>query len=170
VTGSRALSFVVRAALLVAIAAACAPVDTESGTVERLFAERRSNVEVTVDGAVTRLLTDDAGPSGTHQRFIIQVAAATQTLLVDNNVDIGKRAPVAVGDTVRIRGEYVWNSEGGLVHFTHHDPQRTHEDGFIELRGVRYSRVGTLWGVLDSSPRRLRCERQAGCRTASLRA
>ena len=128
---------------------------------QRDFAERRSNVEVTVDATVTRLLTDDTGPSGTHQRFIVQVAGATQTLLIDNNVDIGRRVPVAVGDPVTIHGEYVWNAEGGLVHFTHHDPQRTHEDGWIELKGVRYSGARLVWAVLDSNQRPLRCERSA---------
>lgn len=121
------------------LAAACAPVRADNGSVQRYFAERRSNVEVTVAGTVTRLLTDDPGPSGTHQRFIVQVAAATQTLLIENNVDIGKRVPVAVGDGVTVHGEYVWNEQGGLIHFTHHDPQHTHEDGWIELRGLRYA-------------------------------
>jgi hypothetical protein len=26
-----------------------------------------------------------------------------------------------------------------LIHFTHHDPAHTHEGGWIELKGVRYS-------------------------------
>src|SRR5439155_33602 len=81
-------------------------------------------------GTVTRLLADDTGPSGTHQRFIMQVSGSSQTLLIDNNVDIGKRVPVATGDGVTIHGEYVWNDQGGLVHFTHHDPVHTHEDGW----------------------------------------
>lgn len=106
---------------------------------ERAFAEHQSGVQVTADGAVTRLLSDDTGPSGTHQRFIIQVKGATQTLLIDNNVDIGKRVPVATGDDVVVHGEYVWNDQGGLVHFTHHDPDHTHADGWIELKGVRYN-------------------------------
>jgi len=107
--------------------------------VERAYAEHRSGVQVTADGVVSRLLSDDTGPSGTHQRFIIQVKDSAQTLLIDNNVDIGKRAPVAAGDEVVVHGEYVWNDQGGLVHFTHHDPDHSHEDGWIELKGVRYS-------------------------------
>jgi uncharacterized protein DUF3465 len=89
---------------------------------------------------VTRLLSDDTGPSGTHQRFIMLLKGSAQTLLIDNNVDIGKRVPLAIRDDVAVRGEYVWNDQGGLVHFTHHDPAHTHEDGWIELKGVRYSR------------------------------
>jgi Protein of unknown function (DUF3465) len=107
--------------------------------VERAYAQHLSNVEVTADGTVTRLLADDTGPSGTHQRFIMQVGGSTQTLLIDNNVNIGKRVPVTTGDGVVVHGEYVWNEQGGLIHFTHHDPQHTHEDGWIEVKGVRYS-------------------------------
>jgi hypothetical protein len=112
---------------------------TGTATVERAFAEHRSGIEVTAEGSVTRLLSDDTGPSGTHQRFIMQVKGATQTLLIDNNVDVGKRVPIANGDGVVVHGEYVWNDQGGLIHFTHHDPNHTHEDGWIELKGTRYS-------------------------------
>jgi len=107
--------------------------------VERAYAEHQSGVQVTANGVVSRLLSDDTGPSGTHQRFIVQVKGSTQTLLIDNNVDIGKRVPVATGDEVVVHGEYVWNDQGGLIHFTHHDPDHSHEDGWIEVKGVRYS-------------------------------
>ncbi len=106
---------------------------------QRAFAEHRSGIEVTAEGAVTRVLPDDTGPSGTHQRFVIRLAGAAQTVLVENNIDIGKRVPIAVGDDVVAHGEYVWNDQGGLIHFTHHDPAHTHEDGWIELKGVRYT-------------------------------
>jgi hypothetical protein len=121
------------------IASSCGAIGAGNATVERAFAEHLSNIEVTAEGSVTRVLSDDTGPSGTHQRFIAQVKGSTQTLLIDNNVDIGKRVPLATGDAVVVHGEYVWNDQGGLIHFTHHDPAHTHEDGWIELKGVRYS-------------------------------
>ena len=110
-----------------------------NAAVERAYAQHLSGVEVTAQGTVTRILADDTGPSGTHQRFIVRVGGSTQTLLIDNNVDIGKRVPVATADELTIHGEYVWNDQGGLVHFTHHDPAHTHEDGWIEAKGIRYS-------------------------------
>jgi hypothetical protein len=125
--------------LITALLSACSAVAAGNGTVARAYTQHLSGIEVTADGSVTRLLSDDTGPSGTHQRFIVQVSGSTQTLLIDNNVDIGKRVPVAAGDAVVIHGEYVWNDQGGLIHFTHHDPAHTHEDGWIELKGVRYS-------------------------------
>ena len=131
---------ILRALIFSAIlTSSCGAVVTGNATVERAYAQHLSAVEVTAQGTVTRLLADDTGPSGTHQRFIVQVSGSSQTLLIDNNVDIGKRVPVATGDDVTVHGEYVWNDQGGLVHFTHHDPAHTHEDGWIELKAVRYS-------------------------------
>jgi hypothetical protein len=124
--------------LALLVGPACAPPSPDNAAVARAFAEHRSQLQVTAEGSVTRLLTDDTGPSGTHQRFIVRLRTSTQTLLIDNNVSIGRRVPVASGDAVIVHGEYVWNEEGGLVHFTHHDPARTHESGWIELRGTRY--------------------------------
>ena len=125
------------------LASSCAAAVTGNAAVERAYAQHQSSLEVTAEGAVTRLLSDDTGPSGTHQRFIVQLAGSTHTLLIDNNVDIGKRVPVAAGDAVVVHGEYVWNDQGGLIHFTHHDPAHTHEDGWIELRGLRYATIPT---------------------------
>jgi hypothetical protein len=125
--------------LLLLLGFACVPSATsDNAAVERDYAERRSAVEVTADGMVTRVLADDSGPSGVHQRFIIRLAGSTQTVLVENNLTIGQRAPVSAGNDVTVHGEYVWNDQGGLIHFTHHDPAHTHEGGWIALNGVRY--------------------------------
>ena len=124
--------------LLLLLSPACAPPTSDNAAVERDYAEKRSTVEVTAEGVVTSVLEDDSGPSGIHQRFIIRLAGSRQTVLVDNNVTIGQRAPVLPGNDVFVHGEYVWNEQGGLIHFTHHDPAHTHEGGWIELSGVRY--------------------------------
>jgi hypothetical protein len=133
VAGIRAL------VLNVILSAACGAVFAGDMTVERAFADHRSEIQLTADGTVTRLLSDDTGPSGTHQRFIVPVKGSSQTLLRDTNLDVGKRVPVATGDEVIVHCVYVWNDQGGLIHFTHHDPDHSHEDGWIELKGVRYS-------------------------------
>ena len=125
-------------ALLLFLVPACAPATPDNAAVERDYAQQRSAVEVTAQGVVTSVLADDTGPSGTHQRFIIRLTGTTQTVLVDNNVTIGRRAPVAPDDDVIVHGEYVWNDQGGLIHFTHHDPAPAHEGGWIELNGTRY--------------------------------
>ena len=124
--------------LLLLLGAACAPATADNAAVQRDYAEKRSTVEVTAEGMVTRVLADDSGPSGIHQRFIIRLAGSTQTVLVENNVTIGQRAPISPGDNVIVHGEYVWNDQGGLIHFTHHDPAPAHEGGWVEFKGVRY--------------------------------
>lgn len=125
-------------AVLVTLSFACGPTATGNAAVEQDFSQHRSHVEVTATGRVERVLSDASGPSGAHQRFIVTLDGASQTVLIDNNVTIGRRAPVATGDGVTIHGEYVWNAEGGLIHFTHHDPEHAHDGGWIEVRGSRY--------------------------------
>ena len=97
---------------------------------------RRSDVEVLAGGRVIRLLADDREGSR-HQRFLVRVGD-TLTILVAYNLDLGSRLPVAAGDSVTLRGEYVWNDRGGLIHWLHRDPANRHEPGWVELRGRRY--------------------------------
>jgi hypothetical protein len=125
-------------ALLVLLMPACAAATADNAAVQNDYAARRSAVEVTAEGVVTSVLADDTGPSGPHQRFIIRLAGATQTVLIDNNVDVGQRVPVAPSDDITVHGEYIWNDQGGLIHYTHHDPAPGHEGGWIDRNGVRY--------------------------------
>ena len=67
-------------------------------------------------GVVERILRDDAKPPR-HQRFILRIQE--QSILVAHNIDLAPRVPVKKGDTIAFRGEYVWNEQGGLVHYTH---------------------------------------------------
>ncbi len=128
-----------RAMALTLFLAGCvsSPVAGNDG-VAAAFRDHRSGIQVTAAGTVARVLADQPGPSGAHQRIILRLAQGDQTLLVENNLAIGKRVPANPGDAITVHGEYVWNREGGIVHFTHHDPARTHEGGWIERDGVRY--------------------------------
>ena len=87
---------------------------------------------------MARLLTDQTSATGTHERFIVKLSSADITVEIEHNVSIGARVPAAEGDHVTVHGEYVWNAQGGLIHFTHHDPQGTHEGGYIEDNGKTY--------------------------------
>jgi len=91
---------------------------------------------ITVDGTVKRSLPDD-NEGSRHQRFILALADG-RTLLVAHNIDLAQRVPVKSGDRVSLRGRYESNTRGGVVHWTHHDPDRRRSGGWIEFNGKRY--------------------------------
>jgi hypothetical protein len=103
----------------------------------RAFARRASDVQVEDEGSVTRLLSDDLS-GRRHQRFIVRLASG-QTVLVAHNIDIAPRIKgLKEGDSVRFKGEYVWNEEGGVIHWTHHDPDGRHVTGWVKHNGKTF--------------------------------
>jgi uncharacterized protein DUF3465 len=109
----------------------------DDNAIGRAFATGASDIQVEGQGTVIRLLPDDLNGSR-HQRFIVQLASG-QTLLIAHNIDIARRIDgLEVGDSVRFNGEYVWNAKGGVIHWTHHDPQGRHIGGSIVHNGKTY--------------------------------
>lgn len=101
------------------------------------FSNYQSNIQVIGQGIVTRLLPDDNSGSR-HQKFIIKLSSG-QTLLIAHNIDLAHRInSLNEGDTIQFYGEYEWNEKGGILHWTHRDPNGTHEDGWLEHEGQRY--------------------------------
>lgn len=101
------------------------------------FEQGRHGQQVSGAGTVSRILPDDRTGSR-HQRFILRLASG-QTLLVAHNIDLAPRIPgLAIGDRVAFYGEYEWNERGGVIHWTHHDPQGRHVGGWLEHEGRRY--------------------------------
>ena len=106
----------------------------EDDAIGRAFAKRAGGVQVGGEGTVTRLLSDDMSGSR-HQRFIVRLGSG-RTVLVAHNIDIAPRIEgLKVGDPVRFNGEYEWNEEGGVIHWTHRDPQNRHVAGWVEHKG-----------------------------------
>ena len=100
----------------------------------RAFNTGTSHVQVEGEGVVTRILADDL-VGGRHQRFVVRLVSG-QTVLIAHNIDIAPRvARLQEGDSVRFYGEYVWNEKGGMVHWTHHDPQGRHVAGWLKHNG-----------------------------------
>lgn len=98
---------------------------------------RRSDVQVRGDGEVVRVLSDDNDGSR-HQRFILRTGSG-QTVLIAHNIDLAPRVEnLRIGDRVEFNGEYEWNQQGGVIHWTHHDPKGWHEGGWIKHRGRTY--------------------------------
>jgi hypothetical protein len=111
--------------------------DSRDATLENAFANRISNQQVSGQGVVVKILADDTQGSR-HQRFIVRLGSG-QTLLIAHNIDLAPRIDsLRAGDAVSFYGEYEWNPKGGVIHWTHHDPQGRHPAGWIRLGGQTY--------------------------------
>jgi hypothetical protein len=105
--------------------------------IAKAFANRQSNLQVSGQGIVIKMLPDDNHGSR-HQKFLLKLSNA-QTLLLAHNIDLAPRVSgIKEGDTVRFSGEYEWSPKGGTLHWTHHDPAGSHPGGWIEHNGRRY--------------------------------
>lgn len=103
----------------------------------RVFEERRSSVQVQGAGVVKKILPDDNDGSR-HQRFIMELASG-QTLLIAHNIDQAPRIrSLKPGDRLEFSGEYEWNPQGGVIHWTHRDPGGSHLAGWIRHNGQMY--------------------------------
>ena len=102
-----------------------------------LMAQQRSGVMVAGEGVVQKVLKDD-NEGSRHQRFILDVGQG-KTLLIAHNIDVAPRVPdVRMGESVRFYGQYESNAQGGVLHWTHHDPAGRHAHGWLEYQGKRY--------------------------------
>ncbi|MGA9575068.1 MAG: DUF3465 domain-containing protein, partial [Lysobacterales bacterium] len=73
-----------------------------------------------------------------HQRFILEIGAG-QTVLIAHNIDLAPGiAKLNKGDLVEFFGEYEWNAKGGVIHWTHRDPNYRHIDGWLKHRDRIY--------------------------------
>lgn len=111
--------------------------DSNQISLEQAFAGQKSNIQVKGIGRVIKILRDDLD-GGRHQRFILKLAS-NQTLLIAHNIDLAPRISLLrPGDLVSFSGEYEWNSQGGVVHWTHRDPNGRHIGGWIKHGGKIY--------------------------------
>ena len=110
--------------------------DTDT-VIASAFESQIGDFQVQGQGVVVRVLSDDVD-GDRHQRFIIRLGNG-QTLLVAHNIDLAPRvSDLGEGSTVEFNGEYEWNPQGGVIHWTHHDPQGIHVDGWLQHNGRTY--------------------------------
>lgn len=131
--------FVVVISICVGLAACdrTPPGSGDTSAVAKAFEQHARDVQVEGEGVVSRILPDDNSGSP-HQRFIVRLGSG-QTVLLQHNIELAPRIDdLKVGDTVSFFGEYVWNTQGGLVHWTHHDPAGKHAAGWIKHNGRTY--------------------------------
>ncbi len=114
-----------------------ASTDHGVAAIEAAYRAQRSDVQVMAEGVVKKVLSDDRDGSR-HQRFLLRLPNR-QTLLVAHNIDLAPRIEdLHAGDTVAFYGEYEWNNQGGVIHWTHRDPAGRHVDGWLRHRGRTY--------------------------------
>jgi hypothetical protein len=110
---------------------------SSDSTLQNAYKNRQSDLQVQGEGVVIKLLRDDLKGSR-HQKFILKLSTG-QTLLVSHNIDLAPRINrLRTGDTVGFHGEYEWNSKGGVIHWTHHDPGGRHIGGWLKHKDKTY--------------------------------
>lgn len=110
---------------------------TGDAVLARAFEGRAHDLQVQGRGTVVRVLKDDTD-GGRHQRFIVRLESG-QTLLIAQSIDVAPRVEgLQSGDIVEFRGVYEWSEQGGVIHWTHHDPDGLHAPGWIRYKGRTY--------------------------------
>jgi hypothetical protein len=115
--------------------------DDPNGAVYSAWSEHRSHIEVTASGSVAHVLGTRAGPSGEHEGFLLHLRGAAGrglTVRVEDNTDLTGPIPLQAGSDVEVRGEYIYDSRGGLIHYTHRDPRLRHPAGYVRVEGKVY--------------------------------
>ena len=101
------------------------------------YQQQRSNIQVQAQGIVKAVLPDD-NQGSKHQKIILKLENGL-TVLIAHNIDLAPRIDgLKKGDQLEFFGEYEYNPKGGVIHWTHHDPQRKHIDGWLKYKGKIY--------------------------------
>jgi len=91
-----------------------------------------------LEGKIIRLLSDDE-IGDRHQRFVIELAGG-RTVLVAHNIDVAPRVEgLFIGGHIVVYGELASNDLGGVMHWTHADPENDIPGGWIEFKNNRYA-------------------------------
>ena len=112
-------------------------IEFRGSTLEYAISNRLSDTQVEGSGIVIAVLPDDNDGSR-HQKVLVKLSDG-HTILIAHNIDLAPRIEVIKkGDRLSFNGEFEWNDKGGVVHWTHHDPQNKHPHGWLEHLGQRY--------------------------------
>jgi len=105
--------------------------------IEAAYLAKKREVQVKGSGVVVKLLKDD-NEGSRHQKFILRLTSG-QTILFAHNIDLAPRInSIARGDHIEFYGQYEWNAQGGVVHWTHKDPKGKHLAGWLKHKGEIY--------------------------------
>jgi hypothetical protein len=108
---------------------------SEYTDIEKIIKSRQSGQIVIFEGEVVKVLKDDL-KGDKHQKFILKINE--YTVLLVHNIDIAPRVPAIKGDILIVNGEYEWNNQGGLVHWTHRSTN-SHPEGWVKHKNIKYN-------------------------------
>jgi hypothetical protein len=109
----------------------------QASSLKSAYENHQSNVQVKGSGTVIRILKDD-NKGSRHQKFILKISSG-QTILIAHNIDLAPRInSISNGDVIQFYGEYEWNNKGGVIHWTHRDPNGHHVGGWLKHNGSTY--------------------------------
>lgn len=110
---------------------------TNLNILKQAFENQHSNFQVKQAGQIVKILRDD-NHGLKHQRFVVQLSSG-QKLLIAHNVDLAPKVEgLKEGGLISFYGEYEWNNKGGVIHWTHQDPRRSHPDGWLLYENRKY--------------------------------
>jgi hypothetical protein len=111
--------------------------DCDGSALASAYRGHESRVEVCGRGVISKVLRDDTQGSR-QERFIVRLPAG-QAILIAYNYDLAPRIEgLRAGGPVEFIGEYEWSPQGGVVHWTHRDPEQRHPPGWIRYGGHLY--------------------------------
>lgn len=109
----------------------------DQNKIMQAYQQQRSNIQVQAQGIVKAVLPDD-NQGLKHQKIILKLENGLKVLIA-HNIDLAPRIDgLKKGDQLEFFGEYEYNPKGGVIHWTHHDPQRKHIDGWLKYKGKIY--------------------------------
>lgn len=109
----------------------------DQNKIMQVYQQQRSNIQVQAQGTIKAILPDDNHGSR-HQKMILQLENGL-TVLIAHNIDLAPKIEgLKKGDKVEFYGEYEYSPKGGVIHWTHHDPQGKHIDGWLKYQGRMY--------------------------------
>ena len=111
--------------------------ECDEDSLSAAYRKHQSRVAVCGHGVIAKVLKDDT-QGIRHQRFVVRLPPG-QTVLIAYNFDLAPRIDgLRTGSPVEFVGEYDWNGQGGVVHWTHRDPGGRHSPGWIRYEGRQY--------------------------------
>jgi hypothetical protein len=103
----------------------------------RAWQQRLSGVQLSMEGKISRVFSAGETDAG-QQKFVLQLAQG-QSVTVIHDATLGAAIEgLAVGETIEVSGEYHWTADGGIMRWTHRNPEDNRQAGWVNYKGRLY--------------------------------